>query len=74
MKCPICPGEIELNTVITCRRCWFLIPANERSGLAALYRQAKDPAINMEKTIGPKLARCIRIVHKRHPELIPAAA
>lgn len=62
-RCPICDNRIEEGTVITCRRCWPLVPAQERVAVGNMYR-ARQP-------IEAKMMKIVRLVREKHPELTP---
>lgn len=55
MKCPICTRPIEPKTVITCRRCWGLLPGSERLVLFRMHRMKQDTTAKLQK-----LARLMR--------------
>lgn len=63
MKCPICTRPIEPKTVITCRRCWGLLPGNERVALARMHRLRHD--------MTAKIAKLVRIMREKFPMLGP---
>lgn len=60
--CPICTKGIESGTVITCRRCWWLIPTKESIWLSRMHRAGQA----MES----KLAKVVRIVREKHLEIL----
>lgn len=56
MKCPACNVELRPGVVLFCERCWWLIPANDRQQLAAMYRRNGTNV----KAYESKLLQCTR--------------
>lgn len=63
MKCPICTRPMEPKTVITCRRCWGLLPGSERLVLFRMHRMKQD--------MTAKLQKLARLMREKFPMLGP---
>lgn len=45
MNCPICAKTMPPKTAICCLDCWWALPGNERSALAAMYRAKNESGV-----------------------------
>ena len=70
-SCPICTGDIEPKTVITCIRCWWFIPTLLRQRISRMYRVHQFEAEKRDKALAPLIAKAKRLVCEKHKDLKP---
>lgn len=65
MKCRSCGSTLRAKLVFFCSRCWWMLPANERSSLHRLWIKNCN--------VDSKVAKCVRILteQKRVSAAIP---
>lgn len=59
-KCPAC-GRAEKGVVLTCSRCWGLLPKEDRADLRRMTIKGQDTT--------SKLAMCVAYLKTRFPSL-----
>ncbi len=58
-NCPACGKGMTPDVILFCGKCWWKLPANERTALRAMHLR--------EENTDSKIQKCVRILNGRAP-------